>query len=193
MSYTIEEFLGCTIVTGPVPIMDMVEIMQRGGDDGIIDPGMGKVYGASMVIGSAENLEKLRADPRTLALAHMKAQAEGGSANLSENAMRWLEYGERGMSSEAMFSRFTGITLDEEDNTNHPYDGGDFRRCRLLLEYVPEFKSQLHLMKDVSPQWHSLVNSWDELCEVMDAEAPDWREQSGTSRRLNDKMAEFLA
>lgn len=193
MTYTVEEFLGCTIVTGPVPIMEMVAIMQRGGDDGVMDPGMGKVYGASMVIGTPENLEKLRAAPRTLELARSKASAEAGSANLSEAAMKWLEYGERGLSSEAMFSRFTGIILDGEINTDHPYDGDDFRRCRLLLEAVPEFQAKLPLMKDVSTQWHSLANSWQELCDLMDNEAPEWRNQSGTCRKLNIKMAEFLA
>lgn len=192
MSYSVEEFLGCTIVTGTVPVMEMVAIMQSGGDTTVMDPGMAKVYGASLVIGTPENLEKLRAAPRTHEMARSKAAAEAGGTNLSENAMKWLEYGERGSSSEAMFSRITGIVLDGEINTDHPLDGDDFRRCRLLLEAVPEFQSKLQLMKDVSTQWHSLVNSWEELCDVMDAEAPQWRDRKGTSRNLNDKMAEFL-
>lgn len=193
MSHSVEEFLGCTIVTGPVPVMEMVSIMQSAGDDAVIDPGMGKVYGASMVLGSPANIEMLRAHPRTLELARKKAASEAGSANLSDDAMQWLEHGERGMSSEAMFSRFTGVTLEGEVNTNHPHDGDDFRRCRLLLESVPEFQSQLHLMKDVSTEWHSLVSSWSELCEVMDAESPTWRDEGFFCRNLNKKMAEFLA
>lgn len=192
MSYTVEEYLGCTIVTGSVPILEMVAIMRRSGDDGVMDPGMGKVYGACMVIGIPENLEKLRASPRTLELARAKAISDAGSGNLSDDAMKWLEFGERGSSSEAMFSRITGIMLDGETNTDHPLDGDDFRRCRLLLEAVPEFQAKLSLMKDVSTQWHSLVNSWQELCDVMDAEAPLWRDRKGTSRNVNDKMAEFL-
>lgn len=192
MSYQVEEFLGCTIVTGSVPIMEMVAIMTGSGENAVMDPGMAKVYGAGMVIGTPENLEKLRKSPRTLELSHAKATSEAGNSNLSEDAMKWLEFGERGSSSEAIFSRITGITLDGEVNTDHPLDGDDFRRCRLLLEAVPEFQAKLTLMKDVSTQWHSLVNSWQELCDVMDAEAPQWRERKGTSRNLNDKMAEFL-
>lgn len=192
MSYQVEEFLGCTIVNGSVPIMEMVAIMTGSGENAVMDPGLAKVYGAGMVIGTPENLEKLRKSPRTLELSHAKATSEAGNSNLSEDAMKWLEFGERGSSSEAIFSRITGIALDGEVNTDHPLDGDDFRRCRLLLEAVPEFQAKLTLMKDVSTQWHSLVNSWQELCDVMDAEAPQWRERKGTSRNLNDKMAEFL-
>lgn len=191
MTYFVEDYLGCIIVTGPVPISEMISIMGRCGDDGLVDPGLGKVYGASMVIGTKENLDTLRNDPRTAQLAHNKALAEAGSVPLSAAAQHWLEHGERGNSSETMFSRFTGVDLT--DDPSHPYDGDDFRRCRLLLEAVPEFQAKLSMMKVVSTQWHSLVDSWQELCDLMDGEAPNWRQSEGHSRQLNAKMAEYLA
>jgi hypothetical protein len=191
VSYSVEQFEGCTIVIGPVPVMQMVAIMSGGSDDTLIDPGLARIYGASLVAGTPENLDKLRNSSRTKTLAHEKALNERGEAQLSRDAISWLENGERGMSSEAMFTRFTGVSLDGE--CNHPHDADDFRRCRLLLEAVPEFQGKIHLMKDVSVQWHSLAGYWQELCDLMDEEAPDWRERHGISTKFDRKMAEFLA
>jgi hypothetical protein len=191
MSYTVEKIDGCTIVTGSVPITDMVALMQAGGDDDVLDPGLAKIYGACLVCGTPAALKALKASERTRALANAKAERESGGSGISEAAKLWLENGERGLSSETMFTRFTGIELD--GNRDAPMDGDDFRRCRLLLDQVPEFQAKLHLMKDVSKEWHGLVDSWQELCDVMDEEAPNWRQREGTSRRVNAKMKEFLA
>lgn len=190
MSYTVEKIEGCTIVIGSLPITEMVALMQSGGEDDELDPGLAKIYGACMVTGSRAALDALKASDRTKALASEKAERESGDSGISEAAKRWLENGERGLSSETMFTRFTGIELD--GNRDAPMDGDDFRRCRLLLDQVPEFQAKLHLMKDVSKEWHGLVDCWQDLCDVMDDEAPDWRKREGTSRRLNAKMKEFL-
>lgn len=191
MPHTVEKIEGCTVVIGPLPIMEMVSIMTNGGDDAVIDPGLAKIYGASMVFGTPAALAALKASPRTAELAKAKAESEAGSTYLSDDAKQWLENGERGLSSETMFTRFTGISLDGDNDA--PSDGDDFRRCRLLLEQVPEFQAKLPLMKDVSAEWHSLVGCWSQLCDVMDEEAPSWREREGASRKLNAKMREFLA
>jgi hypothetical protein len=191
MGYTVEKIEGCTIVRGSGSIMEMVAITQSGQDGDVIDPGLAKIYEASLVCGSPAALKALRTSQHTLALARAKAEREAAANSTIPNAAkRWLEQGERGLSSETMFTRFTGIELD--GNRDAPADGDDFRRCRLLLDQVPEFQAKLHLMKDVSKEWHGLVDSWQELCDVMDDEAPDWRKREGTSRRLNAKMQEFL-
>lgn len=191
MSYSVEEFQGCKIVTGSVPVTEMVAIMNSYGDEGMLDCSLSKIYGASMVVGTESSIEALRNHPRTLEAAHRKAMEEAGSIPLSIHASRWLEQGERGLSSETMFTRFTGIQLDGDKD--HPHDGDDFRRCRLLLEAVPEFQAKLHLMKDVSPEWNNLIGAWQELCDIMDEEAPAWRNREGVTRKVNMKMAEFLA
>jgi hypothetical protein len=190
MSYVVEKIEGCTIVRGSGSITEMVALMQSSEKGDVMDPGLAKIYEASMVSGSPAALKALRTSKHTLALASAKADRESASSGISAAAKRWLEQGERGLSSETMFTRFTGIELD--GNRDAPADGDDFRRCRLLLEQVPEFQAQLHLMKDVSKEWHGLVDCWLELCDVMDDEAPAWREREGTSRRLNAKMEEFL-
>lgn len=76
----------------------------------------------------------------------------------TERGIFWLKHGERGKSSETMFeviSRISGIVGEKEGYT-HPTDPGDFSRCYKLLKYVPQWKTKLHLMSAVSPEWSSL-------------------------------------
>jgi hypothetical protein len=95
------------------------------------------------------------------------------------SACLWLASGETGLSSEAMFWRFVqiyGVRDLRVHPKDHPYDPDDLKRCRLLLEQVPEFAAFLPAMADMSSTWKRLVDHWDELCSLMDAECPDWRD-----------------
>jgi len=99
---------------------------------------------------------------------------------LSEAAKTWLAEGERGVSSETIFSEMTGIPVVGRHGGHPPCDPSDFRRCHLLLEAVPEFKARLAEMAGVSQVWARLVEKWDEIVASLDAEVPEWR--SGRSR-----------
>lgn len=52
--------------------------------------------------------------------------------NIPESAREWLRSGERGISSETIFSTITGLELNQCGS--HPLDPADFRRCSLLLD-----------------------------------------------------------
>lgn len=73
-------------------------------------------------------------------------------------------------------------------NIAHPHDPDDFARCRKLLEAVPELAPRLNEMKAASSVWASLVEAWDELCRLMDEEAPEWREGKGSSPKTYARM-----
>ena len=62
---------------------------------------------------------------------------------------------------------------------DHPLDPSDLRRCRLLVEAVPVIAERLQEMATCSPTWARIVAHWDELCSLMDSEAPDWRHMRG--------------
>lgn len=79
----------------------------------------------------------------------------------------WLNHGEQGMSSKAIFQRMSSHRF-ENSYTSHPHDPDDFKRCYKLLEIIPEWKESFHLMKDVSPVWEKLYNAWDILTEMYD-------------------------
>lgn len=100
---------------------------------------------------------------------------------LPAGAADWLRTGERGISSEAIFSHLSGIPVSGRWGLRAPQDPSDLRRCRLLLEAVPAFRAELHRMAEVSEEWTALVERWDELCATMDEEAPEWREGRGSA------------
>lgn len=89
------------------------------------------------------------------------------SLSQKEKADWWLMFGERGVSSETIFQTIDGRKILRY-NGSHPLDPDDFRRCCLLLQTVPEWKSKLHLMKAVSPVWEKLVDNWDVLTVMLE-------------------------
>jgi hypothetical protein len=96
---------------------------------------------------------------------------------VSAELTRWLVKGERGASSNAMVEHITGLG----GNTAHPYDPDDFRRCRLLVEQVPLIRFNIAEMATCSPAWARIISAWVELCALMDAEAPEWRQGRGSA------------
>jgi hypothetical protein len=92
------------------------------------------------------------------------------SFTISGAAMKWQRSGEHGISSNAIFSKLTGFPLTGTWGFGHPHDPDDLRRCRLLLDAVPEFAARLGEMAACGPEWAELVAAWPVLCETMDAE-----------------------
>jgi hypothetical protein len=98
------------------------------------------------------------------------------SPNAKVNALTlWLLNGERGLSSNAMVAHIMGMG----GTADHPYDPDDLRRCRLLVEQVPLIAGCLPSMASCSPVWANIISHWDELCSLMDVEAPEWRQGNG--------------
>ncbi len=85
---------------------------------------------------------------------------------LSPAAIEWLKHGERGLSSEAIFSHLSGIPLGRYGSP--PADVGDYKRCRKLLAMVPEFASRFGEMANVSVEWALLVEHWDAIGALVD-------------------------
>ena len=93
----------------------------------------------------------------------------------------WLLKGERGPSSDAMVAHIMGLG----GTADHPYNPANLRRCRLLVEQVPVIEACLPNMATCSPTWARIVAHWDELCSLMDGEAPDWRSGKGLSPKTH--------
>ena len=87
----------------------------------------------------------------------------------------WLASGERGLSSEAIVSHLTGMPVGRDPRPHsYPLDPSDFRRCQLLLTTHPLAAASFGRMREVSPQWHRLVDAWDEIHAVIEVEVPGY-------------------
>ena len=83
---------------------------------------------------------------------------------------RWLQHGERGMSSNAIVQYLVHGTI--VSGFNDPGDLSDFRRCEKLLRAVPSLRVEFHRMAEVSPRWAGLVHRWEEITRTFEEEAP---------------------
>ena len=92
-----------------------------------------------------------------------------GMATVAEKMKWWKDKGEHGTSSETLFGILGGDLgwMIPKYKYEHPHDPDDFRRCWLLLEAIPEWKTQLDRMKPISDQWNVLVDNWDKLTELL--------------------------
>ena len=68
----------------------------------------------------------------------------------------------------------------------------DLRRCRLLMERVPEIAERFPRMASHSLEWAALVARWDALCRMMDEEAPKWRDGTGSASHTYALMSEVI-
>ncbi len=173
-TYTVRHESGCTLIFGSIPIDDFVALTKTASKTDVPDTQLAMVAGASVVFGPAEACQELKAryaQERAVALATAYPE-------LPHAAITWVAHGEHGLSSLAIFRRMTGVVpypIGAGNESAHPHDARDLRRCRLLLEQVPEWQARLAEMREVSPEWDRLVEAWDAMCETMDTEAPDWR------------------
>lgn len=177
-TYTVTERNGCRLITGALPLNAFSMLSKDLPKESVVDPHAARILGVSFAFGPAAALAQMIADPEVLDQARKRVAAESDRLGLSPDAREWLATGRQGTSSMTIFSRMTGKTVGEED---HPHDTGDFGRCRRLLEAVPEFRARLHEMASVSLVWAELVECWDELCALMDEEAPNWRCGEGST------------
>ena len=84
----------------------------------------------------------------------------------------WLAFGERGISSEAIVTHLTGVSVSRYGSMYEPLDPSDFRRCEQLLRQVPLARLVFPAMSEVSPAWARLVDAWDELVALAESEVP---------------------
>lgn len=170
---------------GPMSTTDMGTVSDILGEDTKMDTNVARLAGANFAFGPADALDALKA--RLVPAARLQAEAQ--HPTLDTDAITWLVEGQRGLSSEAMFSHLTGVAISKpNDRTAYPRDPDDLRRCRLLLDAVPALHNQIGTMASLSPIWAGLIAHWDELCALMDDETPQWRSGHGAAPRTYARM-----
>ena len=93
---------------------------------------------------------------------------------IPESAQEWLLTGDRGISSETIFGAITGLVINRRKYP--PADPADFYRCYKLIKAVPEWKSELHKVAELSKTWKNVIDNWDKLSELLE-EQIEWRDK----------------
>ncbi len=106
--------------------------------------------------------------------------APPATAPVIDRAAWWKARGEVGTSSEAIYSAFVNWRPNHFDV---PHDPDDFRRCKQLLDLIPEWRTKLGLVAAIYPWWQPFVGAWAELEQLYAAEAP-----SGLCPKMFERM-----
>lgn len=112
--------------------------------------------------------------------------------SLSPNSEHWLRMGERCVAADTIFTYCTGVDALNGRDPDVPRTLDDLRRCRIMLELVPELRSCLPRVANLSRQWAEVVNFWDDLCLLQDVEDPDWLTTAGRAPETIAMLNKFL-
>lgn len=170
--FTVIERDNCVLIEGALPAR-WLTILSKAYPKAVMAPGLANMLGCNFAFGLPDDVDALIASLKPAAEA--AAVANCAKTDLSEAAARWLASGERGISSNTIFTRLTGVDALGDWCQSYPSDAWDLRRCRLLLEQCPELAAKFPEMAKASKKWAALVRDWDMICKTMDEELPDWR------------------
>lgn len=162
--YTIKTISGCKIVYGPVPVGDLYGLVGFFGKDSVVAIDIAQRIGATLVIGSPENIEQLRALKLPISAERARDVSLARISNVPQAVVEWLADGNRGLSSEAICKQVFGIPLSAK--TDHPRDPADFGRCLEFLAVIGAGYWMCYLkdqMRGVSPEWKRLIDNWDAI------------------------------
>lgn len=171
-TYRVERRHNCLIVHDPIPIDDLVSLTAGMPKGALMSTKLAARLGASIVAGIPDDLDAL--DQSVAPVFEAETKAKYSAQGLSPEAIAWLANGERGVSSDTIFTKMTGVDTGVEI-FDIPHDAWDFMRCRKLLEQCPEIASKFHKEMARDPKWEPLVKNWKRICDSLDKEAPDWR------------------
>lgn len=177
ITYNVAHHRDCILIKGLIPLSALSALSKLAPEGSVMDADAAVVLGVTFAIGPPQQLAALRKKGIPAAILRQQEANPG----LFEAAARWLANGERGASSNTIFTHLTGIKATEDHGYDVPHDPSDLRRCRLLLEQVPGLQERFQEMKTLNPAWSKLVDRWDNLCAAMDDEAPEWRTTRGSA------------
>lgn len=90
-------------------------------------------------------------------------------ASLEDRAAWWKMRGETGISSLTIWCALAG---GRSDSYCYPCDPDDFRRCKLLLDLIPEWRPRLGEVTKRFPWFAPFERRWEEFEELYRVESP---------------------
>jgi len=90
---------------------------------------------------------------------------------LTDQQVAWINHGEKGLSSAALFYETTGLwvisTVLQDADDSHPYDPSDLNRCMKLIETCTECRAAVDKLAVKYPGWAKLAPHWDNLIDSL--------------------------
>jgi hypothetical protein len=101
------------------------------------------------------------------------------STPIEVRAAWWYERGETGTSSLTIWCAFTD-GISPHGQFSYPHDLDDYRRCKQLLDLIPEWRAKLYTVTARFPWWRPFVSLWNAFDSL-------WAEESseGTCLKLS--------
>jgi len=90
------------------------------------------------------------------------------TAPLTDRVRWWKDRGEQGVSSDTIYSAFCG---GQPRHAAPPRDPADFRRCKQLLDLIPEWRADLDRVSKVYPWFKPMIDQWAEIERLYELEA----------------------
>jgi len=176
---------------GPQPMDWIAKAAKVCGKDAVVDPDVARMAGANLAAGNPSALALLRARLEAGALDAVRKKYP--QTKLMHGSAEWIAYGERGTSSEALFSHLTSIHIvHPRDRAAHPRDPDDLRRCMLMMDAVPQVIHSSAIVSELSPEWARLMARWAELRIAFETECPNWRTGPWKAPKTYALMKEIL-
>ena len=98
------------------------------------------------------------------------------TASIKDRLDWWLERGERGVSSDTIYSAFTSSA--PRHGADIPYDPDDYSRCRALFDLIPEWRKDLSPLVARYPWYKPVADNWDEMDRLWNEEIGDRKKGS---------------
>jgi hypothetical protein len=151
---------------------------------------LARVYGMTFVTGLPADIKRLEAAEETK--ARRRRLSEHLPPEATSEMRSWVENGDVGASSNAIFFKMTGWRSDPrlKDVDAEPRDAADLLRCVQLLEAVPAFAGRISEMAEVSPGWRQLAENWDRLMQALDHDRAQ-RDRPGVNLWMSKTAAMF--
>lgn len=167
-TYTVTHLKGCRLVFGPVPMTEMASLLSSSQNDDVMDVHIASLVGATMVTGSREALDELLAsDDLPISEDRIRDRDAAIAAGLPEAFVEWLYRGQRGVSSDYIAHRVTGIPAKARQG--FPHDSADFKRCLDVIASLKGAKPEsdvMDVMASDCDQWKNLSLNWDILKDM---------------------------
>lgn len=180
-TYTIERTRRGILVRGSIPVADFAVLTKSWAKEGFDGMAIGVAHALGATFAVCRKSERKAWEEEVNKIALERA---GGDAELA-----WRFGTDTGESSLTLFHALSmhPQSLPPSFEPSIPNDPDDFGRCYRLLQRFPDWRERLQEVSARYPLWAPMVDAWDELSMLWEAEYP-----TGHCPKLYGRMKQLV-